>query len=285
MLQALDIAIWATLLHSVVRTLARENVVDYKHFAHGNCAVTTGNRPVATVERAVAVLHALADAPGDLGNNEIARQTGINPSTVSRLLATLAQDELVSRVSDSGQFRLGPRLVELGNAALARVDIRQLCRPHLVALTEATGETATLSVPYEEGTITVDFVQSPSSVRSVAQVGRPSIAHATATGKVFLAYAGTMPSGPLPAYTRRTITNVAALEAEVSAIRQRGWAQALGEREEDLNAIAAPVRGTGAALTAVLGLQGPAGRFGPKAMRAAVEELTSHCAELSSTRM
>lgn len=237
---------------------------------------------MATVERAVAVLHALADSAGDLGNNEIARHTGINPSTVSRLLATLAQDELVTRVTDTGRFRLGPRLVELGNAALARVDMRQLCRPHLVALTEATGETATLSVPYEEGTITVDFVQSPSSVRSVAQVGRPSIAHATATGKVFLAYAGTIPAGPLPSYTRRTITDVAALAAEVAASRERGWAQAVGEREDDLNALAAPVRGAGAVLTAVLGLQGPAGRFGPKAMRAAVEQLAWHCSELSS---
>lgn len=244
--------------------------------------MTPNHRPVATVERAVTVLHALADSDGDLGNNEIARRTGINASTVSRLLATLAKDELVSRVGDSGQFRLGPRLVELGNAALARVDMRQTCRPHLVALTEATGETATLSVPYEEGTITVDFVQSPSSVRSVAQVGRPSIAHATATGKVFLAFAGAMPAGPLPSYTERTVTDTGALATEVEAIRRRGWAQAVGEREHDLNAIAAPIRGTGGVLSAVLGLQGPAGRFGPKAMRAAVDQLLSHCAELSS---
>jgi IclR family acetate operon transcriptional repressor len=246
--------------------------------------LTTGNtRPVATVERALAVLHALADSTGDVGNNEIARRTGINASTVSRLLATLARDELVTRSPDTGRFRLGPRLVELGNAALARVDIRQSCRPHLVALTAATGETATLSVPYEEGTITVDFVQSPSSVRSVAQVGRPSIAHATATGKVFLAYAGPLPAGPLPSYTQRTITDVAALAADVAKIRGRGWAQAVGEREEDQNAIAAPILGAGAVLTAVLGLQGPAGRFGPKAMRSAVPALTAHCTELSST--
>ena len=244
--------------------------------------MTTGNRPVATVERAVAVLHALADAPDDLGTNEIARRTGINASTVSRLISTLARDELVSRVADSGRFRLGPRLVELGNAALARVDIRQRCRPHLVALTEATGETATLSVPYEEGTITVDFVQSPSSVRSVAQVGRPSIAHATATGKVFLAFAGSMPKGPLPSYTSRTITDVTQLAAEVATIRQRGWAQAVGEREAELNAIAAPVLGVGGVLTAVLGLQGPAGRFRPKTMRAAADELVSHCSQLTS---
>ncbi|MEJ7741218.1 MAG: helix-turn-helix domain-containing protein [Nocardioidaceae bacterium] len=127
---------------------------------------------MATVERAVAVLHALADSHGDLGNNEIARRTSINASTVSRLLATLAQDELVTRVTDTGRFRLGPRLVELGNAALARVDMRQICRPHLEALTRVTGETATLSVPYEEGTITVDFVQSPV-VRAQRRSGRP----------------------------------------------------------------------------------------------------------------
>ena len=245
--------------------------------------MTTGNtRPVATVERAVTVLHALADSAGDVGNNDIARRTGINASTVSRLLATLARDELVTRVPDTGRFRLGPRLVELGNAALARVDIRQVCRPHLVGLTAATGETATLSVPYEAGTITVDFVQSPSSVRSVAEVGRPSIAHATATGKLFLAFAGAMPAAPLPSYTRRTITDLATLAREVAKIRDRGWAQSVGEREDDLNAVAAPVRDAGGNLTAVLGIQGPAGRFGTKALRAAVDQLLAHCVELSS---
>ncbi len=245
--------------------------------------MTTGNtRPVATVERAVAVLHALADSTGDVGNNEIARRTGINASTVSRLLATLATDELVARVPDTGRFRLGPRLVELGNAALARVDIRQTCRPHLVALTAATGETATLSVPYEEGTITVDFVQSPSSVRSVAEVGRPSIGHATAIGKVFLAYAGGTPTGRLTPYTRRTITNTKELVAEIERTRARGWGQAIGEREADLNALAAPVLDGRGELVAVLGLQGPAARFDTEAMRAAVDHLVAHATQLSA---
>ncbi|MGH3348148.1 MAG: IclR family transcriptional regulator [Nocardioides sp.] len=237
---------------------------------------------MGTVERAIAVLHALAQAPDDLGNNEIARRTGVNPSTVSRLLATLANDELVTRTTDTGRFRLGPRLVELGNAALARIDLRQLCRPHLERLTETTGETATLSVPYQQGTITVDFVQSPSSVRSVAQVGRPSIAHATATGKVFLAYAGSPPSGPLAPYTSRTVTDPAKLAAQLDLIRRRGWAQVVGEREDDLNAVAAPVLAHAGVLVGVVGVQGPAGRFGPKVMRGAVELLLGHCAELSA---
>lgn len=239
-------------------------------------------RPVGTVQRAIAVLHALADSPVDLGNKEIASRTGINASTVSRLLATLADDKLVLRMAESGQFRLGPRLVELGNAALARVDLRELARPHLAALTAATGETATLSVPDTHATITVDYVQSPSSVRSVAEVGRPSVAHATAAGKVFLAHRGALPAGPLAAFTARTITDAAVLAKEVARARERGWAQAVGEREPDLNAIAAPVLRPGGVLVAVLGLQGPAARFGPRAMRSAAEILMAHSAELSS---
>lgn len=244
----------------------------------------TTARPLSTVKRAVAVLHVLAESPSDLGNNEIARRTGINRSTVSRMLATLAEDELVLVATDTGRYRLGPRLVELGNAALARVDLRRLVRPHLEALTETTGETATLSVPGEHTTITVDFVQSQSSVRSVAEVGRRSVTHATAIGKVFLAHGGEAPTSPLPSYTRRTITDADRLTKEVALTRTRGWAQAVGEREDDLNAVAAPVLDAEGNLLAVLGVQGPAARFGPRAMRAAAEELLTHTARLSPTR-
>src|SRR5207253_857928 len=83
-------------------------------------------------------------------------------------------------------------------------------------LVGATGETATLSAPGERDAVTVDFVQSPSSVQGVARLGRPSIAHATATGKVLLAFGHrTLPPGQLKAYTESTITQRAALSAEL----------------------------------------------------------------------
>ena len=240
------------------------------------------NRPLLTVQRAVTVLRTLATAAGDLGTNEVARRTGINPSTVSRLLATLAEDDLVRKEPETGRFGLGPRLVELGNATLVRMDLRQLGRAHLSALAEATGETATLSVPHQEATITVDFVQSPSSVRSVAEVGRPSVGHATAVGKVFLAHASSVPTGRLRSYTDKTITDPSELATEIARTRERGWGQARGEREADLNALAAPVFGAGGSLVAILGLQGPAARFDAKAMRSAVGLLVDHAAQLSA---
>src|SRR5262245_58353083 len=90
-------------------------------------------RQVAAVQRAAAVLGVLADG-GELGTNELARRTGLHPSSVSRLLATLADAGLVERVPASGRYRLGLRLVELGNAVLARLDLREVARPHLRAL-------------------------------------------------------------------------------------------------------------------------------------------------------
>ena len=241
------------------------------------------SRQVAAVQRAVAILRELADARTELGTNEIARRTGINVSTISRILATLVSGGLVEHVAATGRYRLGLGIVRLANAVPGRLDIRSLARPHLAELASQTRETATLSVPGEHEAITLDLVQSPQSVRSVAEVGRTSAAHATAVGKVFLAHGGTLPAGSLPAYTGRTIVDPAVLEVEVARVRERGWAEAVGEREEDLNAIAAPVLSPAGALVAILGVQGPAVRFNPRAMRSAAELLLERAALISST--
>jgi DNA-binding IclR family transcriptional regulator len=239
-------------------------------------------RQVAAVQRAVAILGELADARAELGTNEIARRTGINVSTISRILATLVSGGLVEHVPATGRYRLGIGVLRLANAVHGRLDIGALARPHLAEVASLTKETATLSVPGDHEAITLDFVQSPLSVRSVAEVGRASAAHATAVGKVFLAHGGTLPAGSLPVYTGRTIVDPAVLEIEVARVRERGWAEAAGEREEDLNAVAAPVLTAAGRLVAVLGVQGPAVRFTPRAMRAAAELLLDRAAVISS---
>jgi DNA-binding IclR family transcriptional regulator len=238
-------------------------------------------RRVAAVERAAAVLGALAEG-GELGTNELARRTRLHPSSVSRLLATLVDAGMAEHVVETGRYRLGLRLVELGNAVLARLDLREVARPHLRALVEETGETATLSAPGDPDAITVDFVQSASSVQSVARVGRPSVAHATATGKVALAFGDVaLPSGRLRAFTARTIVDRGELAREIERVRKQGWAQAAGEREDDLNAVAAPVRGSRGELAAVIGIQGPGSRFDAGALARAVEPLLARAAAVS----
>jgi DNA-binding IclR family transcriptional regulator len=240
-------------------------------------------RQVAAVQRAVAILSELAAARTELGTNEIARRTGINVSTISRILATLVSGGLVEHVAATGRYRLGLGVVRLANAVHERLDIRSLAQPHLAELVSRTKETATVSVPGEHEAVTLDFVQSPLSVRSVAEVGRASAAHATAVGKVYLAYGGTPPAGGLIFYTERTIVDPAVLEVELARVKERGWAEAVGEREEDLNAVAAPVLSPAGPLVAILGVQGPAARFNPRAMRSAAELLLERAALISST--
>ena len=178
----------------------------------------------------------------------------------------------------------------LSDRVLGQLDVRERARPWLTWLVEETGETATLSVPggvagrIGREAITVDFVPSSSSVVSMARVGRPSVAHATAAGKVMLAFG--VPGGDGGTRANWSLTPSArsptatALAAELEAVRASGIAEAVGEREPDLNALAAPVIGRGEELVAILGLQGPAARLPASTRRALRAPLRRAASEL-----
>lgn len=235
---------------------------------------------VAALGRSLAIIDALADG-GELGTNELARRVRANPSTVSRQLGSLVESRLVERVPQSGRYRLGVRVVELANTVLARLDVRAVTRPHLEALVEEFDETATLSVPADPDAITIDFVPTQRYVQGTPRLGRPSIAHATAAGKVMLAFTDLRARAPLVAYTERTITEPEALETELQRIRTRGWADAFEEREPELNAIAAPIWASGGELAGIVALQGPIPRFGRAAARRALPTLRRHAESIS----
>jgi DNA-binding IclR family transcriptional regulator len=259
-----------------------------------------GRQTVGSVARALALIDALAGSDAGLGVNELARRIGVNASTASRLLATLEGGRIVER-APGGPYRLGLKLVELSDRVLSQLDVRELARPWLAWLVQQTGETATLSIPGEDEAVTVDFVPSSFSVVSMARVGRPSVPHATAAGKVMLAFGqargapgderdhgaprdgrdhgaprdGRDRSAPLHAFTDRTITDPRALAEQLAEVRMVGTAEAVGEREPELNALAAPVLGRDGRLLAIIGLQGPAARLPAakrKALRAPLRE-------------
>ena len=237
---------------------------------------------IASARRSLAVLDALAQG-GTLGTNEIARRTGISASTVSRQLGTLLEGGLIEFVEESRQYRLGIRLVQLANAVLARLDVREVARPHLEGLVGLTGETATLSVPGDSDAITVDFVPGAHQVQPVSRLGRPSIAHATSAGKVMLANSGRpLPAGSLQAYTKRTITDRAELARELARVRAQGYALAIEEREPGLSAVAAPVWNARGELEAIVALQGPTSRFDDAAIRSALPLLLERAEAISA---
>ena len=227
-------------------------------------------RDVEATVRAVAILDALAEG-GELGTTDLARRTGISPSTVSRQLGTLARLGLAEHVPATGRYRLGVRVLRLANAVLGRLNVRDAARPHLEELVHAVGETATLSIPGAGDAITVDFVPTERYLQGVTRLGRPSVGHASSAGKVMLAFGDVpLPRGKLTAFTPKTITQPDALATEIERVREQGWAEATDERELGLAAIAAPVWGSNGELAAIVALQGPTSRFDEPAMRAAL---------------
>jgi DNA-binding IclR family transcriptional regulator len=234
---------------------------------------------VASSQRALAILDLLA-AEGPMGTNEIARRLGTTASTVSRQLGTLVASRYAEHEPETGRYRPGIRLLHVANLVLLRLDVRTVARPHLEAIVEETGESATLSVAGDLDAVTIDFVPGPHAV-GVTQLGRPSVAHATAAGKAALAFTGRRPEPPLRAYTQRTITDPAALEAELGRVRRAGFAAAYEEREAGLNAIAAPVFGSDESLAGIVALQGPLPRFGRVPARRALPVLVARAAAIS----
>jgi IclR family acetate operon transcriptional repressor len=222
-------------------------------------------RTLASVDRALALLDALAELPSGARVGELAERTGVNQSTVSRLLGTLMARGFVDRDDATARYRLGLRLVAYADAVLAGLDVRTIARTHLERLVAETGETATLSVPGETQPFTIDFVPSPSNVASRAELGRPSVTHATVTGKLLLAF-GPLPLdrlGPEPyeRFTSRTLTTRREVADEVERVRSAGVAYGREERETGLTAVGAPILGREQALVAMFSIQGPANRL------------------------
>ena len=220
------------------------------------------NTGVQTVDRALQLLLAF-DAEGqELGVTELAARVGVHKSTASRLAATLAARGFLERPAGSEAFRLGPELGRLGLLALGGRELVELSRPAMERLAADTGETVNLAVLDGEEAVNVAQVEGRHIVGVGSWTGRRTALHCTANGKVLLAFSRTeLPPPPYEAYTPRTITARSRLERELAAVRRRGHAQAVGELEEGLHAVAAPVLDAVGRCRAALSLSGPSYRM------------------------
>ena len=229
-----------------------------------------------SVERALRILRFFDAQEQEVSVAEIASLLGVHKSTASRLTATLCRNALLERSHDSGRFRLGPEVARLGLLALAGRNLLDVARGAMNTLAARTEETVTLAILDGDLATTVAEVATPHVVGTRSWLGRGTPLLATSDGKVFLAYGGVpLPKGPLVQLTPRTHTNRAQLRRELVQIRERGWALALGELEEGLHGIAAPVIDRYGRCQAALSVSGPAYRITTEV----VPEIGRACAE------
>ncbi|MGY1719436.1 IclR family transcriptional regulator [Blastococcus sp. SYSU DS0753] len=205
--------------------------------------------PVAVLDKAVSILHAVAQEPATLA--ELVTRTGLPRATAHRLAVALEGHRLVRR-TDSGSWAPGPALAELGRTT---ADIGEIASRHLVTLRDATGESAQFYVRDGATRVCVAAAERTSGLRDTVPVGARLPMTAGSAAHALLAF---MPADevtrllPSASFTARTLLDV----------RRRGWAHSVAEREAGVASLSAPVRdGNGSVLGAV-SISGPVERLG-----------------------
>lgn len=200
---------------------------------------------IQSVVRAADILEAFTDAK-ELGIAEIARQLELNKSTTFGLVNTLTALGYLEQVQPSKKYRLGLRLLELGNLVQRRLDIREEAHGSMVALSEKYHAFVHLATYSNGHAVYIDKVEVDTPITMYSQVGRRAPMYCTAVGKAMLAFlpedrVEEVAAKGMKPYTPNTIVDRERLIDELRQIRQTYIAVDREELEEGLSCIAAPI--------------------------------------------
>jgi len=223
---------------------------------------------IQVIERMMKLLDVLANEPGSVSLKDLSRSTGLHPSTAHRILNDMVLGRFVDRGDQAGSYRLGMRLLELGNVVKARLSVREVALEPMRDLHRVTGQAVNLSVRQGDEIVYVERAYSErSGMQVVRAIGGRAPLHLTSSGKLFLAHddprlvRGYATRTGLAGHTRNSITEVARLERELSAVRSRGYARDNEELELGVRCIAAPIRDDSGQVIAGLSVSAPAERL------------------------
>ena len=226
-----------------------------------------GKTAIQVVERMMNLLDALAEHEESCSLKTLAEQTSLHPSTAHRILNDMVACRLVER-GDGGSYRLGLRLLELGNLVKARLSVREAAALPMRALHKLTGETVNLSVRQGDEIVYIDRAYSErSGMQVVRAIGGRAPLHLTSVGKLFLASddpnqvrAYATRTG-LSGHTRNSITDLRKLESALSNVNQLGHASDNEELELGVSCLAAGILDDTGKLVAGLSLSAPTDRI------------------------
>lgn len=228
---------------------------------------------LGSVRNAARVLRAFSTADQELGVTELSRRLDLSTSTVHRLVATLAAERLLEQDRATGRYRLGLALYALGTAVTEHVDLHQAALPVLTTLRHSTGEMVHVAVLDGLEVIYVERLESHHMLPIFRRVGHRLPAHGTSSGKVLLAALERedllvrLGGVTLEARTPRTITDPAALLAELDRVAERGWASNEEEGHAGVVSVGAPLRGADGSVIAALSVVGATARMQGATMR------------------
>jgi DNA-binding IclR family transcriptional regulator len=219
---------------------------------------------VKSVTAALDVLDCFIDAD-ELGVSDIARRLGVAKSTAHRLLTSLCARGLADKNPETGQYRLGLHLFELGQLAGQRMRLRRTAMPLLEELRQVSGCTVHLAVAAGSDVLYLERLETLRGMQLFGGVGRRLPSHCTSSGKVIAAYdndfARARRTAGFPALTDVSIRTAVDYERALVDVRRRGVATNLGEALSGLASVAAPVLDASGRAQAAISLVGAAPEF------------------------
>ncbi|WP_407267793.1 IclR family transcriptional regulator [Radiobacillus sp. PE A8.2] len=218
--------------------------------------------------KTIDILEALMDSENkEMGITEVANKTGLNKSTLHRIMQALVERDYIIRNEQTKKYRLGYKILQFNFALLDNLEVKRVAHPYLVELGNKTAETIHLIQRDGNNAVYIDKIDPPHSVALLSYVGKRILLHATAGGKIILAHLSKEERQEiydkvgLQNKTKRTISDRETLEKEIVEIQQTGYSYNLAEDREDVNAVAAPIYEVGGRLAAVVVVAGPSYRL------------------------
>lgn len=202
---------------------------------------------ISSVKKALRILRSFSMEEPEKKISDLAQSLGMNKSTVSRLMSTLASEGFVTKDEETQKYRLGYSVLALSGIVTSNLEIHREAAPVLEQLTRETGETSHLVVLDGVSVVYLDKIECKHPVRIFSHLGKRNPAYCTSSGKVILAHRDEKTvqrviDHGLERYAANTITDPETLKKELERIREQGYAYSINEIFDGVSSIAAPIR-------------------------------------------
>ncbi len=221
--------------------------------------------------RILTVLSSFASNRPEFGISELSQHLGMTKNMVYRAIKTLVEQDYVMRDPTGQRYQLGFRVLELQNVRSPEPTFRTLCAPAMQQIHELTGETVSLTVRALDYSVFIDGIETRKPGVWRLQIGALRPLHANSTGHVFLAFAGDQAVADYvsrhaheAAAAAGEALDEAALWADITTIRKRGYATSLRAGMLPMAALAFPIWDAEHNLHGVISVGGPKERFEPQ---------------------
>ena len=223
---------------------------------------TATESPSTSVDRTIFILEAVAGRAAGMSNAEISRKLDIPKSSASYILRALEKHGYLRRERETGKYRLGLKILNLGRSALSGVDVREVALPIMRHLVEHVHITSHLAILDGTQAVYVERVESPGFIRMDTWIGRRMEIYSTSVGK---ALAANLPEAQVLALlrdrgmkrrTHTTITNPTRYMRELETVRERGYSFDDEENSLGVRCVAAPVFNATGEIEAALNITG-----------------------------